>query len=121
MPASKAKTAKTPRIAKIAAVVNLTYEGGWFAPDPDPVKVRKGDTLSFTCTTDLTGPKMEITLDKEFFSPATFKNGDPPVRVIKTGYSEYQCQFSGTSPSGSHIIWKSVTGSEGGSCDPRGN
>ena len=119
MPASKTKTAKTSRIPKIAAAVNLTYEGGWFNASPDPVKVRKGDTLSFTYTTDLTDPKMQITLDKEFFSPQTFKNGDSPVNVIKTGYSEYHCQFSGTS-NGKIVSWTSSDG-EGGSCDPRGN
>jgi hypothetical protein len=119
MPASKTKTAKTARIPKIAAVVSLTYERGWFGAEPDPVKVRKGDTLSFTYTTDLSDPKIEIKLDKEFFEPATFKNGDPPVTVIKTGYSEYHCQFSGTSD-GKLVNWTS-TGGEGASVDPRDN
>jgi hypothetical protein len=60
---------------------------------------------------------MEITLDKTLFSPAIFKNGDPPVSVIKTGRSEFHCQFSGMFK-GEPVTWKSKAG-EGSSSDPR--
>jgi hypothetical protein len=63
---------------------------------------------------------MHIDLDKEFFAPATFKNGDSPVNVIKTGYSEYHCKFSGKGANGKFVNWTSKDG-EGGSSDPRGH
>jgi len=58
------------------------------------------NTLGFKCSTDLEGAKMSIHLNKKYFRPATFTNGDPPVKVIenieKGGRYSYDCHFSGT-------------------------
>ncbi|MGH9551168.1 MAG: hypothetical protein ACRD3W_17430, partial [Terriglobales bacterium] len=79
--------------------VTLIYRNQKFV-SPADVHLKEGDTITFIASTDLEDPTMVITLDKEFFQPTTFKNSDPPVKVIKDikkgGRSQYKCHFSGT-------------------------
>jgi hypothetical protein len=104
---SKAPGKQLPERKPESKTIELTYRDKQFVT-PKKVTVIEGDTLSFTCSTDLENCEMIITLeDKEFFEPFEFifkaseyKNGvhPAPVKVMKPLVKEcpYDCHFSGT-------------------------
>jgi hypothetical protein len=101
------------KTANTVKEVELIYKlDGAFAPDPNPVFLEKGDVLTFKCPTELLNATVNITLDGAFFEPATFKNGDPPVKPIQNGTSEYKCEVSGTYE-GRAVDWASEPGAGG--------
>ncbi len=94
---NQAVSSNTAEEQRQPKVVTLIYRDGQFER-PEDVHASMGDTIRFICDSDLDDCEMVITLDKEFFQPAIFKNNDSPVMLMNNleAPSEYQCRFFGT-------------------------
>ncbi len=93
--------------------VKLTYTNGTLKPDPDPVLVRVGDTLTFELVSPADG-EIDITMDDpHLFSAAGFKKGNAPIRVNRAVHTTYSCELKVGG-----VVVAQVSGAGGGSIDP---
>ena len=94
-------------------IVKLTYASDGFKPDPDPVLVRVGDTLTFELVSPANG-EMTITMDEpHLFSAPGFRVGNPPVRVNTAVRTTYSCELKVNG-----VVVATASGKNGGSIDP---
>jgi hypothetical protein len=77
--------------------VTLNYGKNGVTPKPDPIFVRKGQTISFKVGTGAPrGAKARITIrDGSSFSTAKFEEGDPDIEVVAGLAAEttYECDL----------------------------
>src|SRR5579862_7670216 len=96
-----------------AHLVKLTYANDGLKPDPDPVLVRVGDTLTFELVSPASG-EVTITMDDpRLFSAPGFQKGDPPIRVNTAVRTTYSCALKVNG-----VVVASTSGKAGGSIDP---
>ena len=93
--------------------VRLTYVNGVVQPDPNPVLVEVGDTLTFELVSPPDGEVTITMANPELFSAGTFKKGQLPVRVNTAKSTTYACELR---VNGSVVPQKA--GTPGGSIDP---
>jgi hypothetical protein len=93
--------------------VQLEYINGVVHPNPEPLVVDSGDTVSFVLTSPPNG-QFKIKFDKPvLFSASEFKHGDGPVTIYEMpGPTTYACELLIDG------VAFETTGSQGGSMKP---
>jgi hypothetical protein len=90
-----------------------------FKPDVDPVRVKKGDTISFTRGIAPPNTKFKITMEKGFFSveEVEFTTGTPPIGVGDASEkpTTYHCQLINTN---TNAVLDETKGRPGGGVEP---
>lgn len=90
-----------------------------FKPDVDPVRVNKGDTISFTRGTAPPNTKFKITMEKGFFSveEVEFTTGTPPIVVGDASEkpTTYKCQLININ---TNLVLDETKGQPGGGVEP---
>jgi hypothetical protein len=76
-------------------IITLNYGDDRLAPDPEVLLVRVGDKIAFRPGTIPADHVLKITFDHpEYFSAATYKEGDDPITVlheVSRGAGTYRC------------------------------
>lgn len=75
--------------------VQLNYASLGFTPNPNPIQVQVGDTISFRLGNGPANGKIRITFKHpEFFSAAQFLDGDSDIHVTKNlTPTTYHCEL----------------------------
>jgi len=74
--------------------VTLTYGPNGFQPDPDPLLVKSGDTISFQLGVAPPSCTFKITMnDPRYFSAAEASNSSPSLTVVAAAVTTYGCQL----------------------------
>jgi hypothetical protein len=76
---------------------------GEFRPGTALLRVKTGDTISFTLGTVPPKSTFVVTLDPKLFSPAEVKDSSTQVTVVKAALTRYQCQLC--DESGKPLSW----------------
>lgn len=73
--------------------VTLNYTADGFKPDPDPVLVREGDTISFALGVAPPNSKFKIKMDPDLFSVGEVHDKHTRVEVLRAASTTYHCQL----------------------------
>ena len=68
--------------------VELSYTGTAFSCEPDPVKIKKGETISFTCAE---GPVHVLIQTPGMFSPDEFTAESGDLTAVGEGQFKFCC------------------------------
>ena len=76
--------------------LTLNYDPAGFRPDPDPVLVKAGDTISFQLSNAPPGSNFKITMNQPGgFQPAEVTDSNTTITVVEAAITTYTCELSG--------------------------
>ena len=102
--------------------VILNYSTNGFKPNPDPLRVRQGDTISFQLGVAPPNSKLKIKMrDPDFFSAGVVDNSQTRIEVLRAASTKYHCQLlDGQGKQLADSQENTPGGSAGGGIEPEG-